>query len=107
VSSRLDEVPIKVCDLRDEMRVGNTYMTELLRACGLTGKKFVLRSVVLKFLRDNPGWRIPHQGKGDTLPCLLREALDELKKIPGTETWPEADRKKYFELIARIERKLR
>lgn len=57
------EAPIKVCVLREELSVGNTYMTELLKACGLKGMKRVHRSTVLKFLSDNPRWTIPRQGK--------------------------------------------
>lgn len=77
--SRELEIPVKVCDLAREMQVGATYMTELLKACGLAGQKRVMKSQVLKFLRDHPKWKMPAPDQRDTAKSLLREALDILR----------------------------
>ena len=88
------EMPIKVHVLAKEMGVGATYMTELLKACGLAGQKRVMKSRVLKFLRDNPNWKMPPPDERDTVKGLLREAYGVLQHTH------------HHDLVKRIERKI-
>jgi len=59
------EIPMRVCDLRTLMGVGETYMSGLLAACNLKRRRLVLKSVVLGFLKDNPGWTLPRKKKSE------------------------------------------
>lgn len=53
------EIPIRVWALRRELGVGETYMSALLSACGLKRVRLVHKSTVLKFMKDNPTWKMP------------------------------------------------
>ena len=57
------EFPVRVRVVRERLGVGQTYMTELLKAVGLPGKKIIFESTVINFLKQNPGWKIPPQTK--------------------------------------------
>ena len=56
-------MPIRVFELRHQMGVGESYMSALLGACGLKHVRLVHKSTVLKFLKDNPNWKMPRPVK--------------------------------------------